>query len=163
MRIEQTPGPAPTEGAGAARTAPQPPPQVSRRIELWLLGMGLVLAVIALGGFTMVMNQIDAATFERVVRPALLPGATELSAADAFEAGRTLGAWFGFTLIAVLLLGAAGFFVAIRRPWRKRAGWWVLAAGLACLLGSQLILYPIAFFFFVSAGIFALRRPGSTT
>ena len=47
-------------------------------------------------------------------------------------------------------------------PWsaavkKERHPVWALAAGLACLLGSQLILFPVAFVFFVAAGLFALR------
>ena len=80
-----------------------------------------------------------------------------LGVAEAHELARTLAAWFSVTLIAVLLLSAIGWFMARRRPWRRTAGWWILAAGLACLLGSQLILFPVAFIFFVAAGVFALR------
>ena len=32
-----------------------------------------------------------------------------------------------------------------------------LAAGAVCLLGSQLILYPVAFLFFAAAALFVLR------
>src|SRR5699024_6648486 len=48
-------------------------------------------------------------------------------------------------------------FLARPRPWRRGAGWGAAAAGLACLLGSQLIVSPAAFLFFVAAGFFALR------
>lgn len=132
-------------------------PVVSRKVELWLLSIGAFLAALFLGGFTAAMNQVDEATFERVIKPTLAASNPDASTAELFEMAKTLGAWFGFSLILVLLLSAAGFFIARRRPELKRAGVWVAAAGLACLLGSQLILFPIAFLFFVSAGFFALR------
>lgn len=143
----------------ASRTAEQAAPRVSRTAELWLLGIGMAVSFVGLGGFALVMNRIDAATFEQVVMPALVGAEAEsgLGVAEAHELARTLAAWFSVTLIAVLLLSAIGWFVARRRPWRRTAGWWFLAAGLACLLGSQLILFPVAFIFFVAAGFFALR------
>src|SRR5699024_10909921 len=96
-----------------------------------------------------------------VVRPVLLGGADQVSAAEAFEAGRTLGAWFGFTLLLVLVLAAVAILALRRRPWRRRTALWLLAAGLVCLLCSQLIAYPIAFFF--CAGLLVVRpvRDGS--
>ncbi|WP_182112424.1 MULTISPECIES: DUF4064 domain-containing protein [unclassified Actinotalea] len=131
-----------------------PPPTVPRGAELWTAGLGVLLATVFLGGFSLTMNRVDEETFERVVQPAL--GGDQAGAAS-YESMQTLGAWFGFTLVAVLVLGAVGLLVARRRPWLRRAGWWFAAAGLVCLLGSQLILFPVAFFFFLSAGFFALR------
>jgi len=139
------------------------PPATSRRAELWLTGIGAALATVFLGGFAVVVNRIDEATYQEVVRPVLLGGADQVSAAEAFEAGRTLGAWFGFTLLLVLVLAAVAILALRRRPWRRRTAWWLLAAGLVCLLGSQLIAYPIAFFFFLGAGLLVVRpvRDGS--
>ena len=141
----------------------QVPPATSRRAELWLTGIGAGLATVFLGGFAVVVNRIDEATYLEVVRPVLLGGADHLSAAEAFEAGRTLSAWFGFTLLLVLALAAVAILSLRRRPWRRRTAWWLLAAGLVCLLGSQLIAYPIAFFFFLGAGLLVARpvRDGS--
>jgi len=143
--------------AGRTRDGQGAPPRVHRTAELWLVGIAMALSIVCLGGFSLVMNEVDAATFERVIMPSLLGTDSGMALAQAYEAGRTLGAWFGVTLIVVLLLSAAGIFFTRRRPSRRSTGWWFLAAGLACLLGSQLILYPIAFVFFVSAGLFALR------
>lgn len=142
-----------------SRSAEEAAPRVFRTVELWLVGIGMVLSFLGLGGFALVMNRIDMTTFEQVVMPALVGAEAEsgVGVAEAHELARTLAAWFSVTLIAVLLLSAIGWFLARRRPWRRIAGWWILAAGLACLLGSQLILFPVAFIFFVAAGFFALR------
>lgn len=134
-----------------------PPPAVSRRVELWLTGIGAALATGFLGGFAAVIGRVDEETFEEAVRPVLLGGADELTAAEAFEAAQTLTAWFGFTLLAVLALAAVAVLAMRRRPWQRSTAWWLLAAGLVCLLGSQLIAYPIAFFFFLGGGLLAAR------
>lgn len=134
-----------------------PPPQISRRAEVWCAAVGMVAATALLGGFTLVMNGLDEQTFATSGMPELL-GLGELNDAQAYNLASTLAAWFGFTLVAVLLLAAVGVLVARGRPWRRTAGWWFLAAGLVCLFGSQMILYPVAFIFFVCAGLFALRR-----
>jgi len=135
----------------------QPPPRVRRTLELWLVGIGMALSLVGLGGFTLVMNQADQATFESVIMPALTGTDPGIPSAEAYQLGRTLAAWFGVTLIVLLLLSVIGLFFTRRRPWRRSSGWWFLAAGLVCLLGSQLILFPVAFVFFVAAGCFALR------
>ncbi|WP_157975751.1 hypothetical protein [Brachybacterium sp. YJGR34] len=145
----------PPVAPGASR--PAKPPRRRRRAELILVALGLLLSILSMGGFTLVMNEIDTATFEEVVMPALVGGSAEVSVAQAEEMARTLAAWFGVSLVVMLLLSAAGIATARSRPHRRTAGWWFLAAGLVCLLGSQLILFPIAFLFFLAAGLFVLR------
>ncbi|WP_156250122.1 hypothetical protein [Pseudactinotalea terrae] len=129
---------------------------VRRTAEQVVSVLAMVAATSFLGGFTAVMNGLEEATFAESGLPAML-GLQELSSADSYHLASTLAAWFGFTLIAVLLLSAAGLLTLRRRPRRRDTGWWFLAAGLVCLFGSQLILYPVAFIFFVSAGLLALR------
>jgi len=141
--------------AGGARDLTQG--RMRRTPELVLAMAGIVLSLITMGGYTLVINSIDAATFEEAVMPALLVGAGDLPVDAAHELGRTLAAWFGVSLVIMLLLCAAGIALARNRPDRRTAGWWFLAAGIVCLVGSQLLLFPIAFLFFVSAGLFALR------
>lgn len=137
----------------------QAAPAVRRRVEIGLAVAGMILSTVLLGGFTVVMNRVDEAEFLDSLYPELRGVGVDLSREQAFEAARTLGAWFGFTLVVVLLLSAVGVYVAGQRPARRATGWWFLGAGLVCLVGSQLLLYPIAFLFFLSAGMFALRKP----
>jgi hypothetical protein len=139
-----------------------------RTAEIAVAGVSLAVSTVFLGGFAAVVGRADAASFERDVLPALaqagivLAGASGAGAADpadaAYEAARTLAAWFGFTFVAVLAATVVGIVVARDRPWRAAGGVWFLVAGLVCLVGSQLILYPVAFGFFVAAALFAVRR-----
>jgi len=131
-------------------------PLVRRTAEIWCAAIGMAAATVLMGGFTLVLNSLDAASFAASGLGEQL-GLDAADPARAYELASTLAAWFGFSLIGVLLLGAAGILGARHRPWRRSTGWWFFAAGLVCLLGSQLILYPVAFAFFVSAGLFALR------
>jgi hypothetical protein len=146
---------------------------VRRTAEVGVAGAGMVLSALFLGAFTLVVNRMDEGEFATTLHPEMQRIGLDLTAAgaagDAYDAARTLAAWFGCTLMVVLLLGITGIFVARRRPGRRTTGWFFAAAGLVCLVGSQLILYPVAFLFFAGAGMFALRRPdrrpdlGSTT
>jgi hypothetical protein len=123
----------------------------------------MALSTVFLGAFTLVMNRLDEEEFATTLHPEMQRTGMDLTASgvagDPYDAARTLAAWFGFTLMAVLLVGITGIFVARRRPRRRSTGWFFAIAGLVCLVGSQLVLYPVAFLFFVSAGLFALRRP----
>jgi hypothetical protein len=134
-----------------------------RAAEVWVAGAGMALSTLFLGAFTLVLNRIDEAEFAGTLYPEMRRIGLDLAAGgapgDAYDAARTLAAWFGCTLMVVLLLGIAGSYVARRRPGRRSTGWFFAATGLVCLVGSQLLLYPVAFLFFVSAGMFALRRP----
>lgn len=138
-------------------------PALRRTAETWLAGAGMALSTVFLGAFALVMNRIDEAEFVTTLHPEMQRIGMDLTASgvagDPYDAARTLAAWFGFTLMAVLLVGITGIFVARRRPGRRTTGWFFAIAGLVCLVGSQLVLYPVAFLFFVSAGLFALRRP----
>src|SRR5699024_2147062 len=105
----------------------QAPPATSRRAERRLAGIGGGRAPVCLGGCAVVVNRIAEATYLEVARPVLLGGSDHLSAAEAFEAGRTRSAWFGFTLLLVLALAAVAILSLRRRAWRRRTAWWLLA------------------------------------
>ncbi|MFI2103119.1 hypothetical protein ACH436_07490 [Isoptericola sp. NPDC019693] len=145
----------------AAPEPGEPAAPLRRTVELWLAGVAAALTTLSLGAFTVVVNGVDEATFADTLYPLLadggVAGAAGVPVETAYEATRTLAAWFSFTVPLVLGLTVVGFALARRRPGRRSTGWWFLAAGLVCLFGSQLLLYPIAFGFFVAAGLFALR------
>src|SRR5699024_4149061 len=82
----------------------QPPPGGRRTVERWVVGIGMARSLVGLGGFTLGMNQDDQATFESVIMPALSGTEPGMPSAEAYQLGRTLGAWFGVTLIVLLLL-----------------------------------------------------------
>ncbi|HWV75867.1 MAG TPA: hypothetical protein VN027_01020 [Isoptericola sp.] len=153
--------PARRDAAGAEPEAPDEAVTVRRTAELWVAGVAAALTTLSLGAFTVVVTGVDEATFADSLYPLLadggVAGAAGVPVDVAYEATRTLAAWFSLTVPIVLGLTVVGFMLARRRPARRSTGWWFLAAGLACLLGSQLLLYPIAFGFFVTAGLFALR------
>lgn len=133
------------------------PRRMRRTAEYVILGLGLLAALVTMGGFTLVINQLDQTDFAEIIAPALFGEGAGLDAAQTYEAGRTLAAWFGVSFVVMLLVSAVGIAHMRSRPRRRTPGWWFLAVGLICLLGSQLVLFPIAFLFFVVAGLFALR------
>ncbi|MGY5765304.1 hypothetical protein ACXET9_08885 [Brachybacterium sp. DNPG3] len=149
-------------GRRAAGRTEAPAPRIRRTPELIVVAVGLVIALVVMGGFALVINQLDESGFAETVMPSLFGDAAgEVEVGAAHEAARTLGAWFGVSFVVMLALCAAGIVQTRVRPERRAPGWWFLAAGVVCLVGSQLILYPIAFLFFVAAGLYAVRRPAS--
>lgn len=145
---------APAVGAPEAGSAP-----FRRHAELVLAGLGVAASAVLQGGFALVISRSDDATLESAVLPALRGAGLELADADAHVVLHTLAAWFGYSFIVTALLTAMGFFFARLRPRRRATGWWFAAAGLACLIGSQFVLYPVAFLFLLAAALFAVRTP----
>jgi hypothetical protein len=131
---------------------------VRRTWEIVLAGLGLALSLLFLGGFAGVVNGVDEQAFLRDVHPAMTDAGIAVAEADAYEAARTLAAWFGFTLVAVLATAVPGIVLARSRPRGRAAGVLFLVAGLVCLVGSQLILYPVAFLFLAAAALFVVRQ-----
>ena len=130
-----------------------------RRIEAVIIGIGLAGAFVFQGGVALVIARSDDQTLRTEILPALQRAGFPVSEAEAQVALGTLAAWFGYSLIIVALLSAIGLFIASRRPRSRSTGWLFFGAGIACLLGTQLVLYPVAFFFFLSAALFAVRTP----
>jgi hypothetical protein len=130
-----------------------------RRIEVVIASVGLVGAAVLQGGFALLITRSDDEALRTGVLPALRDNGVQISDAEADVALNTLAAWFGYSLVLVALLWAVGLFFAHHRPRRRGTGWWFAGAGLACLVGTQMLLYPVAFFFFVAAALFAVRKP----
>ncbi|MFB7249983.1 hypothetical protein [Microbacterium sp. NPDC056234] len=135
------------------------PAPFRRRAELIIAGVGVLAAGVLQGGFALVITRSDDATLRSQVVPALESAGLAVTDADATVALNTLAAWFGFSFVLIAALCAIGWFFATHRPRRRSTGFWFLGAGLACLLGTQLVLYPVAFLFFFSAALFAVRTP----
>ena len=143
--------------ATATRQAEPMAPPFRRRAELIIAGVGMAACAVLQGGFALVITRSDDAALESTIVPALRSAGLDLAEADAHVALNTMAAWFGFSFIVVALCTAIGFFFARLRPRRRATGLCFLAAGLACLFGTQFVLYPVAFFFLVSAALFAVR------
>lgn len=139
--------------------AQETPAPFRRRAEVIIASIGLAGAAILQGGFVLLITRSDEETLRTGVLPALRQNGVEIFDADADVALGTLAAWFGYSLVLVALLWAVGLFFAHHRPRRPVTGWWFAGAGFACLLGTQLLLYPVAFFFFFAAALFAVRKP----
>src|SRR5699024_12605835 len=94
--------------AGAAAGAGRRPSARRRHRlpEYVILGLGLVAAVVTMGGFTTVVNQMDEAAFGEIVAPVLLGEDPGRTAAEAYRIRRTLAARVGASLVALPLLRA---------------------------------------------------------
>lgn len=132
-------------------------PPFRRRAELVIAGIGIAASTVLQGGFALVITRSDDVTLESTIVPAVRAAGLDLADGDAHVVLNTMAAWFGFSFIVVALCTAIGFFFARLRPRRRETGLCFLAAGLACLFGTQFVLYPVAFFFFIAAALFAVR------
>ncbi|WP_025680615.1 hypothetical protein [Paenibacillus massiliensis] len=123
---------------------------MARRWELGIGWFGAIVALVFMGGFSVVIGQMSLETFETSLYPMLRENNTAVTLEDSYEALRTLGAWFGTTVTFVLIL------VVFASYSLGRKGRYVIAAvlyglaGLLILLGTQMLGFPVAFLFFVS-------------
>lgn len=130
-----------------------------KKIELWIGWLGAALTCLFLGGYTITINQLNTADFKEIFTPVFSSVMETMSSDEAMELFKSLGAWFGFTTLIVLGLTVVASVLFRYRNYRKKAGILYLVTGVCCLIGSQLIAFPIAFFFFVAGGLCFLRKP----
>ena len=130
---------------------------MKRKLEMITGIVGAVIVTLSLGGFTLITKELDKATYIKVFKPIF---GKDLNGTDAqgMELMKTLGAWFGFTVMIVLVLVVlATVFIRNNRSPKLAALFYALA-GLATLIGSQNIAYPVAFIFFVVTALCVLRK-----
>lgn len=70
-----------------------------------------------------------------------------LNTVEGFIALQTLGAWFAVTVM-IVLFGVAAAFIVYKR-YVTVSSVLLLVSGVLLLLGTQLLAFPFAFFFFV--------------
>lgn len=130
----------------------------ARRLEIIIALLGAIFTFILLGGFAVVIAQMNEAEFLAGLYPAMQEIGMQVPQDEAYVVAKTLAAWFGFTVFFTLILTAIGvFFARLPKRWR-RSGVIFAITGVVCLIGSQLIAYPVAFFFFLAAALMFLRK-----
>lgn len=132
---------------------------MKKSIEQWLGWMGIGLSIVFLGGFTLVMNQITVTQFSTLFSTVFPAVFNQMPEEEAFRQFKTLGAWFGFTLLIVILLVVVANSLITYRNYRKAAACILVLAGLICLVGTQYLAFPIAFLFFLAAALCLIRKP----
>jgi lysylphosphatidylglycerol synthetase-like protein (DUF2156 family) len=110
------------------------------------------------GGFSMVIVQMPIGTFETTLFPLLRESNSGLMLQESYEEMRTLGAWFGITVMAVLILAILAGFCAARSSRLIVAAVCYVLAGLCLLLGTQYLGFPVAFCYFVAAVLCVIRN-----
>src|SRR5699024_2998291 len=126
---------------------------MNRKIKLWISGITAAFVTIFLGGFSVIVNKMTVEQYREVFLPIFADALEDLSDQEGLLMFKTLGSWFAFTVIAVLILVfIANLFLRNQRFWIG-AGIGYILAGVVTLLGSQLIAYVLAFPFFVTGGL----------
>ncbi|MGI8384290.1 DUF4064 domain-containing protein [Robertmurraya sp. P23] len=131
---------------------------MKRKWEVIIGLIGAILCVIMLGGFSLTITTMEEGTFAESVFPTLQEGVSINDLSESFEAMKALAVWFGITLLIVLITVVIATLSIWRNKFPKRAAIFFLLAGLATLIGTQMIAFPIAFFFFVASGLCFFRK-----
>ncbi|MEH7493542.1 DUF4064 domain-containing protein [Neobacillus niacini] len=131
---------------------------MKRKWEVIIGIAGVILGVIFLGGFSLTITSMEESTYATTVFPILQEGVSEEYISESFEAMKALAIWFGVTLLIVVILVALAALSIWRNRYPKRGGVLFTFAGLATLIGTQFIAFPIAFLFFIAAGLCLFRK-----
>lgn len=131
---------------------------MNRKLEKRIGIGGMVLVTLILGGFSVVMNQLNAEDYQNIFQPTFAEALKSLSVEEGILLFKTLSAWFAATVFIVLILGALATLLITKNKYPKLAGISYLFAGIVTLIGSQLIAFPLAFVFFISAILCFFRK-----
>ncbi len=131
---------------------------MKRKWEVIIGLAGVILCVILLGGFSLTITSMEEKAFAETVFPILQENVSENYISESFEAVKTLAVWFGVTLLIVLVMALPATVFIWRDRYPKWAAFLYLAAGLATLIGTQLIAFPLAFLFFIAACLCLFRK-----
>lgn len=118
----------------------------------WSGWIGMFPALVLMGGFSLAINQMTVQQFEEIFQRAFPTVLNQMTAEAALAQFQTLGAWFGFTLLALLILVSVATMLVRYRNYRKQSCAIYFLTGVVTLIGSQMIAFPIAFCFFLAAG-----------
>lgn len=129
---------------------------INRKIEKILAIVTASLVLVWLGGFSLIVTNIEYDQYQNVIAPNFAESIPNIYSQEGFESVRSLASWFGFTAFLSLFPMAIGVFFIDKYP--KRAALAFLIAGLIVLFGSQLIAYPLAFIYFVIVALALLRK-----
>ncbi|EEV39841.1 hypothetical protein ECBG_02110 [Enterococcus casseliflavus EC20] len=124
----------------------------------WSGWIGMVLALVFMGVFSLAINQMTVQQFEEIFQRAFPTILNQMTAEAALAQFQTLGAWFGFTLLVLLILVSVATMLVRYRNYRKQSCAIYFLTGAVTLIGSQMIAFPIAFCFFLAAGFCLLHR-----
>lgn len=133
---------------------------MKRKWEVIIGIAGAVLCLIFLGGFSLTITSMKKSHFEKTVFPILQDSVSIEYVSESFEAVKALAAWFGVSLLIVLLLIVIATLSIWRNRYPKRAALFYVLAGAVTLIGTQFIAFPIAFLFFIAAVLCLFRKIG---
>ncbi|MFS0778226.1 DUF4064 domain-containing protein [Neobacillus sp. 3P2-tot-E-2] len=131
---------------------------MKRKWEVIIGIAGVLLCVIFLGGFSLTITSMEESTYATTVFPILQEGVSEEYVSEGFEAVKALATWFGVTLLIVFILVALATLSIWRNKYPKRGAVLFIFACLVTLIGTQFIAFPIAFLFFIAAGLCLFRK-----
>jgi phosphoglycerol transferase MdoB-like AlkP superfamily enzyme len=131
---------------------------MKRKWEVIIGIAGVILCAIFLGGFSLTMTSMEESIYETTVFPILQEGVSEEYVSESFEAVQALAIWFGITLLIVFILVALATLSIWQNKYPKRGAVFFLFAGLATLLGTQFIAFPLAFLFFIAVALCLFRK-----
>ena len=113
----------------------------------WSGWIGMVLALVFMGGFSLAINQMTVQQFEEIFQRAFPTILNQMTAEAALAQFQTLGAWFGFTLLALLILVSVATMLVRYRNYRKQSCAIYFLTGVVTFSDCLLLRFSGGFWF----------------
>lgn len=107
-----------------------------------MIGIVTTIVVGVFGVLSLTIHHMDETQYQEWMQQ--MP---QLNTTAGFTAFQTLGAWFAVTVM-VVLFGVAAAFIVYKR-YTMASSILLIMSGLVLLIGTQLLAFPFAFFYFV--------------
>ncbi len=130
---------------------------MKRKLELWIGWITAAMIVVFLGSFSVLVQNLTIEQYQSIFFPVFESSLEGLSANEGILLFQTLGSWFSFTVIFVLILTSLGSLFLNSRFDNRITALWYFLAGIVTLVGSQFIAFILAFPFFVTS-ILCLKK-----
>ena len=121
-----------------------------QKIRIYAFRLGVILSTLFVGGYAIALRNLDEQTFTEKLLPIFSSMDESLSPSQLYEFAIQMRAWFAMSLFIMFILLVLYFY--FHRKQKEFIKFIItIAMGLTILIGTNLIAYPIAFFFFLSA------------
>jgi hypothetical protein len=135
---------------------------MKRKFEQIVAIINTILFSLFFGGYSAVILTLDKKNYHGALKQIFGTAFNGLSTEKQLTILQSLGAWFGLTVILVMLLTLITNYLIKDNRSQKKAAVMYIVIGLVALMGSQMQGFVFAFIYFSLAVLCLFRQPRSS-